>query len=235
MNEITGIVFDKDGTLYDFQKTWGAVCAQQIEVEAAGDLGLKKRLAEVLGYDLKTDLLTPDSICVSEPTGFIAQKVAHVLPNSDVEALILRMDAMASTAPQVEVLPLRQFIAQLKKRGLRLGVATNDSEAPARAHLRSSQIETYFEFIAGYDSGFGGKPAPGQLNAFLAQTGLVAGQVAMIGDSLHDLHAGRAAGMVTVGVLTGLASRDDLRGAADIVLDDISELPHWLDNRTAAV
>ena len=51
----------------------------------------------------------------------------------------------------------------------------------------------------------------------------------MIGDSLHDLHAARSAGMVAVGVLTGLASRADLAPAADIVLDSIADLPDWLD------
>ena len=50
----------------------------------------------------------------------------------------------------------------------------------------------------------------------------------MIGDSVHDLDSGRAAGMRTVGVLTGLASRDDLAPHADVVLPDIGALPGWL-------
>jgi phosphoglycolate phosphatase len=50
----------------------------------------------------------------------------------------------------------------------------------------------------------------------------------MVGDSLHDLHAGRAAGMRTVGVLTGPAPRAELSPEADIVLGSIAELPDWL-------
>jgi phosphoglycolate phosphatase len=51
----------------------------------------------------------------------------------------------------------------------------------------------------------------------------------MVGDSLHDLRAGRAAGMTVVGVLTGVARRQELEPEADVVLDDITQLPAWLD------
>ena len=78
-----------------------------------------------------------------------------------------------------------------------LGLVTNDSEAPARAHLEAHQITHHFNFISGYDSGFGSKPDPGQLLGFCAATGMRAEATAMVGDSRHDLQAGRAAGMAT--------------------------------------
>ena len=51
----------------------------------------------------------------------------------------------------------------------------------------------------------------------------------MVGDSLHDLHAGKTAGMRRVGVLTGVASETDLTPHADVVLPSIAVLPDWLD------
>ncbi len=51
----------------------------------------------------------------------------------------------------------------------------------------------------------------------------------MVGDSLHDLHAARAAGMVAIGVLTGMADAATLDQSADVVLGSIAELPGWLD------
>ena len=88
-----------------------------------------------------------------------------------------------------------------------------------------------FGFIAGFDSGWGGKPGPGQLLAFAEHAGLSPVACAMVGDSLHDLAAARAAGMVGVGVLTGLASRETLEPAADVVLGTIAELPDWVASR----
>ena len=79
--------------------------------------------------------------------------------------------------------------------------------------------------IQGLRSGYGGKPAPGQLNGFLDLTGLAPERVAMVGDSTHDLEAGRRAGMRTIGVLTGMAQPADLAGLADVILPDIGHLP----------
>ena len=105
---------------------------------------------------------------------------------------------------------------------------TNDSEFAARAQLRSAGVERHFTFVAGFDSGFGAKPAPGPLLAFAEQAGLDPSRVAMVGDSLHDLHAGRAAGMQTLGVLTGTALAHDLAPHADVVFDHIGHIPGWL-------
>ena len=46
--------------------------------------------------------------------------------------------------------------------------------------------------------------------AFAAHLGLQGAEIAMVGDSVHDLVAGRAAGMATVAVLTGVAGHDEL-------------------------
>ena len=131
-------------------------------------------------------------------------------------------------APMSEAVPLRPLLSALRDRGLRLGVATNDTEAPARQHLESHGITDCFDFIAGYDSGYGAKPGPGMCLAFAQTLGLEPGRVAMVGDSLHDLEAGRAAGMRTVAVLTGIAKREALAPHADVVLEDIGALPDWL-------
>jgi phosphoglycolate phosphatase len=57
----------------------------------------------------------------------------------------------------------------------------------------------------------------------------------MVGDSLHDLHAGRAAGMRVAAVLTGLATAAELAPHADVVLRDIGHLPGWLEAQRAPV
>ena len=73
-------------------------------------------------------------------------------------------------------------------------------------------------------------PGPGMCLAFAARpAGWSPARVAMVGDSRHDLEAGRAAGMRTVAVLTGIARREDLAPHADVVLPDIGAIPGWLD------
>ena len=80
---------------------------------------------------------------------------------------------------QVPAVPLRPLLEALRDRGLALGVATNDAEASARVHLRKAGVEDLFDFIAGYDSGHGEKPGPGQLLAFAAAQDLAPAAVAI--------------------------------------------------------
>jgi phosphoglycolate phosphatase len=134
----------------------------------------------------------------------------------------------------VPAVPLRDVLGDLKAKGLKLGLATNDTEMPARVHLDKAGVLDLFDYVVGCDSGWGGKPAPGQLVEFLRRFDLTASRVAMVGDSLHDLDAGRAAGMHAVAVLTGMAKHKDLVGHADVVLDDIAGLAAWIDHQGAS-
>ncbi|WP_163473512.1 HAD family hydrolase, partial [Klebsiella michiganensis] len=59
-------------------------------------------------------------------------------------------------------------------------------------------------------------------------------EVALVGDSLHDMHAARAAGIVAVGVTSGPLVPAGFADHADIVLGSIMELSGWLDGRKAA-
>lgn len=229
--EIRGIVFDKDGTLFDFQATWAVWCRAVLAEESRGDAALAARMAEALGFDLERGLFRPDSMVVGHTSGEVAAEILRFLPGEDHAALLARLDARAAEAPQQPMGDLAGVLGALRARGLRIGLATNDSEGPARAHLHDAGVTGAFDFIAGFDSGHGGKPEPGQLLAFAAAAGLEPAACAMVGDSLHDLRAGRAAGMVTVGVLSGLAPAEVLAPMADAVLGSIADLPDWLDGR----
>jgi phosphoglycolate phosphatase len=227
---VRGIVFDKDGTLFDFNATWGAWTLGMLSDEAGEDAALLADMAQVLGYDMENRRFLSGSIVIAETVDVIAGRLLTLLPGTDRAVLTARMKAKSLDVPQVEAVPLRAFTAGLLDRGLHLGVATNDAEGPARRHLTTAGILDDFAFVAGYDSGHGAKPGPGQLLAFCAATGLDPADCVMVGDSTHDLDAGRAAGMACVGVLTGPAPHAELAPHADIVLPSIAGLPAWLDS-----
>lgn len=226
--DYTALVFDKDGTLFDFHATWGAWSAGLIEDLADGDPVRRDVLADAMGYDFAIGTFHPSSPVIAETVDVLVAIIHAALPEMDAADLRARILETSSHAPQVEATALVPLLARLRAEGFTLGVATNDGEAPARAHLERAGILDAFDFIAGYDSGHGGKPGPGMLRAFCEATGAEPGRSVMIGDSTHDLVAGRAAGMATVAVLTGLASAEDLAPHADAVLPDIAALPTWL-------
>ena len=158
----------------------------------------------------------------------IADLLLPHLPGANPSSLVNHMNVTAATAPQAELVPLVPFLTGLKQLGMKLGVATNDAELPARAHLTSAGVLELFDFISGSDSGFGGKPHPGPCLGFADAVRIRPGEIAMVGDSRHDLLAGRAAGMSTIAVTSGLAPKSVLAPLADVVLDDIGQIPAWL-------
>lgn len=225
---VAGILFDKDGTLFDFNATWSAWAYDFLTELTEGNTSKAAFLAGTLGFDYAHRSFHPESPVIAGTPEEIAQYIKPFVQDVPDAELLDRMNRSASNAPQVEAVPLAPLLAEMRGAGLKLGVATNDAELPARSHLGRAGVLEQFDFIAGFDSGFGGKPMPGQMLAFADQNGLDPSRVVMVGDSLHDLHAGRAAGMRCVGVLTGLATGPDLSDHADVVLPDIGFLPDWL-------
>ncbi|MGR3756454.1 MAG: HAD family hydrolase [Tranquillimonas sp.] len=224
---IGGILFDKDGTLFGFEATWCPWAVRTLTDLAGGDPALAGRLGRAIGFDLGRRRFAPDSPVIAGTPAQLAALLAPLLPG--LTELEDRLNRQAAAAPQVPAVPLHPLLDALRGRGLKLGVATNDAEAPAWAHLRAAGVSGHFDCVIGSDSGFGAKPQPGPLLAFCTATGIAPARIAMVGDSAHDLAAARAAGMIAVAVLTGPAPRSVLERDAHVVLDDISALPAWLD------
>lgn len=224
---IDGLIFDKDGTLFDFRISWGRWAAGFLTLVATGP-DHAARLGRAIGFDPATLTFASDSPVIAATAADIAAALLPHLPSHTAASLTEFINETAGAAPMSEAVPLLPLLTALRAQGLKLGVATNDSEAPARQHLAAHGITDCFDFIAGYDSGHGAKPGPGMCLAFAASLGLDPARVAMVGDSRHDLEAGRAAGMHTVAVLTGVAKQADLALHADVVLPDIGAIPDWL-------
>lgn len=222
------VLFDKDGTLFDFSATWDSWSADIIKTLSGDVVELARRLAQSIQYDLLAGRFYPDSFAIAGTNAEVAAALGEHLPawsQSDLEEFLSQS---AATAPLVPAVPLPDFLDKLRHAGLKLGVMTNDTEHSALAQLGRAGVRDRFEFIAGCDSGLGAKPDPAPLLAFAKAVDADPSRCIMVGDSLHDLYAGKAAGMARIGVLTGMAGRADLEPHADVVLDNIGEIPNWM-------
>ncbi len=227
---IDALVFDKDGTLFDFAATWGVFGRVAMERLSEGDAQRASELGRAIGFDLAQESYDADSIVIAGTVDEVAGALKPHLPEFSHERLVDTLNRASAEARQIPAVPLAPFLEGLRQAGLKLGVATNDAEMPALQHLESVGVRDHFDFVAGYDSGHGFKPGPGQLLAFARHIDVDPSRIAMVGDSRHDLEAGRAAGMVTIGVLTGMAPTEALEPLADVVLPDIGHIPGWLAN-----
>lgn len=231
--EIKGLLFDKDGTLFDFHRSWTSVFGDAANRLAHGDEALAQHLMVAGGYDVPSGRIAAGSIFAAGDTRDLAEAWRSHLTAWENDDLVSWLDVLfAEMGPDasVPVTDLATFFAELKARGLILGVATNDSYASAMAAVERFDFGPHLSFCCGYDSGHGSKPGPGMVQAFCRETGLEAPSVAVIGDNTHDLEMARAAGAgLAIGVLTGTSGRDDLMPFADMVIDSIALLPEILD------
>ncbi|MEM7074274.1 MAG: HAD family hydrolase [Pseudomonadota bacterium] len=226
--KVDALLFDKDGTLFDFHKSWSRWAADLIEDLCAGDPALRARLADAMHFDIEGARFLETSPVIACTNREVAECVALGLGRADVDAIEAKLMRSAAIAPQAPVVPLGPLFEDFASRNLKIGLMTNDAEIVARAHLDNAGIASHFDLVIGFDSGHGAKPAPDPLLVFARAVAVPPARVAMVGDSTHDLMAGRAAGMQTIAVLTGTAQAQDLAPYADTVLPDIGHIPGWL-------
>lgn len=232
MTAIRAVLFDKDGTLFDFFGTW-APAYEAIAAELAeGDAELALRLLKAGGHDPAAGTISPRSALSGGTNREIAEIWCLLLGRDDVTTLEAQLDLFfrahgaGNTKP---VTDLPALFKRLRARGLKLGVATMDSHAAAEAALAAFGIAGLIDFFTGYDTGNGIKPGPGMVQAFSRAVGVPAAAVAVVGDTLHDIEMARAAKAgLAIGVLTGATPREALAPHADHVLDSIAELESLL-------
>ena len=120
---------------------------------------------------------------------------------------------------------VREGIRALKAAGYRLGCVTNKAAQFTEPLLRDLGIRDDFEIVISGDTLPQKKPDPAPLLHAAAFFGVEPGRALMIGDSVSDVKAARAAGFRIVCMSYGYNHGEDIRGCGpDAVIDEMTEL-----------
>ncbi len=233
-NEIKAILFDKDGTLVDFDRTWAVTNRKAAMIAADGDATLAETLLNECGMDPVTGKTRADSMFAAANANEIARHmVAHGSPVEHTRLAGLLDQAFVDGAESPwPICDLKALMQTLAGAGLSVGIASSDGEAGIRRTVEVLGLESYIDFIAGYDSGHGPKPEPGMIRAFAAHLGLKPSEIAMVGDNGHDMEMARAAGAgAAIGVLSGTGSQQTLAGLSDVLIGSVADLPSLIAAR----
>ncbi len=178
------IVFDWDGTLMD------SAAAIVIAILAAcRDLGLpepsEERARYVIGLGLDDALhhAVPELSKADYPR--MAERYRHHYFTRDHDLTLF---------PGV-----RDSIAWLAGQGRLLAVATGKSRAGLNRALDRSGLKTYFHGTRCADECFS-KPHPAMLEELMAELGVSPRRTLMVGDTTHDLHMAKNAGVAALAV-----------------------------------
>jgi pyrophosphatase PpaX len=120
---------------------------------------------------------------------------------------------------------VREALAALHARGLTLGVVTSKVEWAARQTYERYGLGEFLSVHVFHDDTERHKPDPEPLLLAARKGGLDVARTLYVGDSVHDMASGKAAGMRAIGALWGPSGRDELLHAG---ADELAETPQEL-------
>jgi phosphoglycolate phosphatase len=229
------IIFDKDGTLIDFDAMWGGwtlILAKHLT--ALSGVELRDALCKAMGYDIEKHKVLAN--------GKLAVTPMQLLYNLTVEVVTSRgftKEAAAKIVEEAWVIPepvelakpftdMRELFQHLHKQGIKLAIATADDRAPTQAMVEAFDIEEYIAAMTCADDGIPAKPAPDMALDLCQRMNVEPSKVMVIGDTVADLKMARAAGAgLAVGVLSGVSNARDLIPYADVLIESVEELHHY--------
>lgn len=229
--KIKGIIFDKDGTLLDFNKMWlgatkhvlaGFCDRNKIPVTEERMEGLLRLLG------IENDCILQQGPLASMTYSQMGEVLATNLQGFSVSA-------KESGAQLVELYEeyfwkyelccqptceVKEVLKKLRHKGMKLGLATADNKHVAEKCLDALGIKGFFDYLGCDDGATRPKPDPEMFVRFCSEMNLIPEEVAMVGDTVNDMHFAKNAGGLAVGVLCGLAGRKELEPVADVIIDN---------------
>ena len=234
--QIKGVLFDKDGTLLDFNSLWLSV-AEQVAENLAGEccalntgINLAKQKEKILwAMGVEHGIVRADGPLAYMTYEKIGKRISEVLTLEQIklpeileqgELNVLFEDALESDSlPIKATCNLRQLFMSLREKEIKLGLATADNKCVTERCLRQLGIIEYLDFIGCDDGVLQPKPQADMFVAFCQEQQLHPEEVAVIGDTYNDMLFAKKCGGLAVGVLCGLSERKQLEIKADIVVD----------------
>ena len=208
------ILLDLDGTVVDTHELIFQ-CYDKTMRDHCGCQGSRQILEQCTGMHLR-DIFTATLDHFGRPVS--DQLLA--------EAIAIYRDHLRENEAAVSTFPgMRQSLNEFVRRGWKLGIVTTKYRESALRHLRSQELSHLFEVVITGDQCSNIKPHPEPFMKALEALGVAPRDAVGVGDSEHDIHSARAAGMVTVGACWGALSRDKLLAAKP---DFVAESPEDL-------
>ena len=149
---IRGILFDKDGTVIDYWRTWVPINREVALFAAGGDAGLAAELLRRGGHDPATDRITAGTVLAAGSVDDIAEAFAAHLGERAPPQLAAGIEAIFRSRRRPALGADRgraRHHRRAQARGFRIGLATNDSIGRARGLAGAARHPRAFRFHRG--------------------------------------------------------------------------------------
>ncbi len=232
------VIFDKDGTLLDFEFMWAELArgaVGQIAGRAGGDAALAGALYDGIGYDWQCGRTRPDGPWAMSGTRQTLTILSSVLYRHGMSWLaaeqtvgavwqeVCTPSALARLTRPTADLP--RLCAGLRRAGVRIAVDTADAEEPTRCSLQALGILDLVNVVVAGNAALPSKPAPERVLHTCGLLAIAPSEAAVVGDTSYDLIMGARAGLaLKVGVLSGVSTRAQLEPLADVIVGSVGDI-----------
>ena len=233
------VIFDKDGTLMEFDPFWVKVAESAVQ-DILNRLGINSvPVWEVLeAFGVRGGVSDTDAIIrggtyeqAGEALAGVLERHGIKIGTADAAALVRETFSANSGAGEIKgCAGLKETLCRLKSLGIRLAVVTTDSADITGKCLKGLGIESFFDKIYTDDGRTPTKPEPYCAEDFLKAYGIKPENAVMVGDTLTDARFAENAGMKFIAVASGTAGKE-LEDRAAAVIPDISGLDHIIEGR----
>ncbi len=210
---IKGLIFDFDGLILDTERP-ELVSWQETYQEEGCYLPLERwALAIGAGY----------ANSGFDPYAYLEAQLGRPVDRAAVRAR--HRQRYAEMIKTEEIRPgVQAYLADARRLGLRLGVASSSSREWVAGHLERLGLLSHFDCLRCSGDVAHTKPEPDVYLAVLAEWGLPAERVIAFEDSPNGLAAARRAGIICVAVPNAVTAQLSLE-EADLRLESLAELP----------
>jgi phosphoglycolate phosphatase len=218
MKKISGVIFDLDGTLIDSLTAYTMAFNRTVDRHRLLPINLHEMT------DLLNQFISLDEMLHRTYPHLSAEERAVFMTDMRNEFIALAPDHITLQPYAKEVL------GELRGQGLKIGIATgrmSDGSSKWR-ELRNLHIDNLIDAVvtAGETRP---KPDPASLIKCVIDLGLTTDACVFVGDSRADIIAARAAGVTSIAIPTGVASRQDLVDEQpQYIIDTLAMLPGQL-------
>jgi HAD superfamily hydrolase (TIGR01549 family) len=217
LNSIELIVFDIDGTLVISHADWD---------------GMRTKLRDHFkrNYDINLEF-RPVLDKMEEAIEIIQKKNPQIDSQKikDTVMQIIEETGLEGIKKSQLVKNCKKNLEKLRKKRKRLASFTRSGLKEASLALQLHNIEKYFEMVVTRDDTARVKPNPDPILLISKKMNINPDNILVVGDHPYDILAGKRAGTKTIGVLSGIAPKEDLlKAGADFILESIAEIEKYL-------
>jgi phosphoglycolate phosphatase len=241
------IIFDKDGTLVSnkahFDDWFRDLVSKYIDL-------IPKRFDTIsctaenlwvaLGYNVELSTFEKDSIAITGNLKDMKNRICYFIYSQEYSRNFFDIcefvetnwtDYTGDVSSATEIVNLRELFETLKKQNYLLAVCSNDTAASVEQTLKAYKLTKYVSYSCSSDTTGSLKPSFEPIFHICTELNVPPSQTVLVGDTSSDILSGINArcGKV-IGVKSGYSQKTSIFKMADKVLEDVGELPSYLES-----